>query len=103
MEAATNRIASDLAWPTLLGFPESIVLLDATNKVQLVNLAALKTLGHAPDLKKSSWELDQIFARREDVDQMLAELRLRGSYETAESAFTMESGAELRASCKATA
>jgi light-regulated signal transduction histidine kinase (bacteriophytochrome) len=89
-----------MAWSAIAEFPESLILLDASNKITFINSIAREKF-NIPAADENSVDLQRLFAKPGEAERLLTKLNDNGTSSTDECTFVTGHGTELRSSCKA--
>jgi signal transduction histidine kinase len=93
-----DHVARDMAWPAIVGSPDSMILLNAANEIAFINSAARKNLNLGT---KGLSHPQQIFTDGDELVNLLKQLKEKGSYESDESTIITGNGDSIKMSCKA--
>lgn len=97
-EDIADHVARDMAWPAIVGSPDSMILLNAANEIVFINSAARRKLNIG---SKDVPLLQQIFTEGDELVNLLKQLKESGSYDSDESIIASGNGDLLQMSCKA--
>jgi signal transduction histidine kinase len=101
MLTTISDVALKMAWPVIAELPESLILMDTSNRIKFINSNAREKFNITPDSTDESLDLQRLFARPDELQWLMKELQDKGTCNADECAFVTADGIEIRTSYKA--